>query len=738
MSSSWLRGWAYRKKITLSNSGASAYPADGVLRVIAYYGSGTDGGSPGTAVVYLGGKCRSDFGDVRFTGSDGVTTLYQWLEEKTDGSYAIFWVRVPVSIAAGGSTYIYIYYGNPGAALVSDDKNTFAWGQDFRDSKPLDANRFTEMATGVSGGSYAATEDGLLITGTTASTVSYMCIYAWMVNTQSAKIVCKYKLGNADSYGGFGAKSDTIIRAGKGIRIHGAPGATPYIYFYCDGVATTTSYRVQADPTAWHKHVLKLSLSTTATGRWEMDGATQYENTNLNLEIDIANPYLAGGTRGIESGVEVSIVIAYLLAAPYLDPDYGVSVGSEETAAKRYALELSEAVAGADRTPKLPSAAKGESEALADYLLKLASALKPESGRLADALARAASAVRGEAARVQDAAATLYAGFRAYQEPVALTDAASKLAAAAKAEAGALADALTAVYRGYRVYREAARLVEAAAKAAAAGALDAAALADAVEALKVLVEALGESLEAADYVLRTYYGAAVFAESGALEDAAATVLAAIRELAESGGLSDASVKVASAVKSESSGLAEALSKQVAASKPEAGKLADALTMIYKGYRVYQEAGALADYAVKMASARKGEAAYVVDAVYRSITFSRAYADAAKMLDSVEWRTAYFYREIRLDAARLSDHVLAAYAPQGAYLQSLGQVLGSALVPALLVGLPLATALRKEERIKREKAVVERIRVSSEEELEEALKRIERKYGVKPKKILIAD
>jgi len=280
--------------------------------------------------------------------------------------------------------------------------------------------------------------------------------------------------------------------------------------------------------------------------------------------------------------------------------------------------------------------------------------------------------------------------------------------------------------------------VEAAAKAAAAGALDAAALADAVEALKVLVEALGESLEAADYVLRTYYGVTVFAESGALEDAAATVLAALRELAESGGLSDASVKVASAVKSESSGLAEALSKQVAASKPEAGKLADALTMIYKGYRVYQEAGALTDYAVKMASARKGEAAYVVDAVYRSITFSRAYADAAKMLDSVEWHVAYFHREIRLDAARLSDYVLAAYAPQGAYLQNLGQALGSALVPALLVGLPLATALRKEERIKREKAVVERIRVSSEEELEEALKRIERKYGVKPKKILIAD
>ena len=50
-------------------------------------------------------------------------------------------------------------------------------------------------------------------------------------------------------------------------------------------------------------------------------------------------------------------------------------------------------------------------------------------------------------------------------------------------------------------------------------------------------------------------------------------------------------------------------------------------------------------------------------------------------------------------------MLAAYAPQRAYLQNLGQVLGSVLVPALLVGLLLATALRKKERIEKEKAAI---------------------------------
>ena len=51
--------------------------------------------------------------------------------------------------------------------------------------------------------------------------------------------------------------------------------------------------------------------------------------------------------------------------------------------------------------------------------------------------------------------------------------------------------------------------------------------------------------------------------------------------------------------------------------------------------------------------------------------------------------------------------------------------------------PRAT-LRKEEGIKREETAIVWIRTPGEKELKEALKRIERKHGVKPKKILIAD
>jgi len=39
--------------------------------------------------------CRTDFGDIRFTKSDGITELDYWMEEVVDGDYAVFWVKVP-------------------------------------------------------------------------------------------------------------------------------------------------------------------------------------------------------------------------------------------------------------------------------------------------------------------------------------------------------------------------------------------------------------------------------------------------------------------------------------------------------------------------------------------------------------------------------------------------------------------------------------------------------------------
>jgi hypothetical protein len=122
----WLAGWAYRKSHVIN-------PASGAgtgyqVQITAYYGSGTDSG----ANVYLGGRCRTDFGDIRFTRSDGTTPLSYWIESKVDGNYAVFWVKIDDDLSTSAVT-IYMYFGNPSATTTSDPFNTFVFYDDFND-----------------------------------------------------------------------------------------------------------------------------------------------------------------------------------------------------------------------------------------------------------------------------------------------------------------------------------------------------------------------------------------------------------------------------------------------------------------------------------------------------------------------------------------------------------------------------------------------------------------------------
>jgi len=116
--------WLYRKSHVINP--ASGAGTDYQIRITAHYGAGVDSGEH----VYLNGKCRADFGDIRFTGSDGEIPLFYWMEEKVDGDYAVFWVRVEEDLSTNPVT-IYIYYGNPDATTISNGEATFDFFDDF-------------------------------------------------------------------------------------------------------------------------------------------------------------------------------------------------------------------------------------------------------------------------------------------------------------------------------------------------------------------------------------------------------------------------------------------------------------------------------------------------------------------------------------------------------------------------------------------------------------------------------
>jgi hypothetical protein len=79
--------------------------------------------------VFLSEKCKTDFGDIRFTAADGITELDYWLEEYTVSKYATFWVEVAADL--GSAQTIYVYYGNAVATTTSSGANTFPIFDDF-------------------------------------------------------------------------------------------------------------------------------------------------------------------------------------------------------------------------------------------------------------------------------------------------------------------------------------------------------------------------------------------------------------------------------------------------------------------------------------------------------------------------------------------------------------------------------------------------------------------------------
>jgi len=80
-------------------------------------------------IAFLSGM-NADFSDLRFTTSDGTTSLDYWIEISTPSTNAIVWVEVP-TLSANSKSTIYLYYCNPSATSASNGPNTFVFFDHF-------------------------------------------------------------------------------------------------------------------------------------------------------------------------------------------------------------------------------------------------------------------------------------------------------------------------------------------------------------------------------------------------------------------------------------------------------------------------------------------------------------------------------------------------------------------------------------------------------------------------------
>ena len=145
----WLTGWDARKKHHIDSSPDGALSNYNV-RLTLHYGSGSDD----LENVYTGSRCKTDFGDIRFTLDDGTTELkyFQDPVHTVGSNYAEFWVKIP-SLPASDGIDIHVYYDNPEATSTSSGPDTFLFFDDF------ESNNLNKWDTSGANGHFATQSD---------------------------------------------------------------------------------------------------------------------------------------------------------------------------------------------------------------------------------------------------------------------------------------------------------------------------------------------------------------------------------------------------------------------------------------------------------------------------------------------------------------------------------------------------------------------------------------------------
>ncbi len=296
-SDNWLGDWQYRKMHKIQGS-TSGEVTDYQMRIVVHYGEGMDEGEN----VYLNGKCRSDFGDIRFTDSESNLLDY-WIEEYVDSDCAVFWVEIPNIPQNPENATIYIYYGKD-VTTTSNGENTFILFDDFNDG--------TINAIWSQSGSMSESDGYLKIDGENAY------VEASFDGLQNLKVITKVRQYIRDSQEGW---EISLLTSGYDIDDYFD------LYDYKDwlrmsrrgvGVQDYTSVSIN---TNWHK--IKIVIYGDAFKEW-YDGSLALDDTKPSSET---YTYIRLKNNVRDTG---KVWFDYVALAKYIDPEPTHGIWGEE------------------------------------------------------------------------------------------------------------------------------------------------------------------------------------------------------------------------------------------------------------------------------------------------------------------------------------------------------------------------------------------------------------------------
>jgi hypothetical protein len=319
LSFGWLVGWSYRKSHVINPSSGAG--TNYQVKITAHYGSGSDSG----ADVYLNGKCRTDFGDIRFTLSDGTTLLDYWMESKVDGDYAVFWVEVADDLSTNPVT-IYIYYGNPNATTTSNGANTFLFFDDFN----VDLSKWT-----VRSGTWTLTTDsGYSVLE--SDIIDNAQIVTSGFTILNCRIKARFRLNVVNTPNFFGVMARTPDSNNYYYEQYGSPYTNPshQIYKCINGTHTLLTYVSLTSDTNYH--ISEFLLYGTNLKAY-LDGAYALSVTDSSLQSTAPVGLRHGSSTSPQS--DAYFFVDWFFVSKYVSPEpsHG-SWGSEETVAVAEAI----------------------------------------------------------------------------------------------------------------------------------------------------------------------------------------------------------------------------------------------------------------------------------------------------------------------------------------------------------------------------------------------------------------
>jgi len=117
----WLPGFAYRKRLTISGSSGAGEGYQIKLKI----------GSSSGGDFHLNGHCDNFPNDIRFTKDDGLSPLSYWIEDPTQDPITV-WVKIEDDLS--NDVDVYCYYGSSLADSLSNGDATFEFFDDFSET----------------------------------------------------------------------------------------------------------------------------------------------------------------------------------------------------------------------------------------------------------------------------------------------------------------------------------------------------------------------------------------------------------------------------------------------------------------------------------------------------------------------------------------------------------------------------------------------------------------------------